>query len=213
MKVFIAIPSYTGTIAAECVLSVVGLIGVLNSELGVQSILSIHSYNGNVADARNRLVQGFLQSDCTHMLFVDDDMQFNPVDILEMFRAVVAPPQRNEAIMAALCPRKNIQTGEAEYNLYSPLAEEYHGERVVVQVDRVGTGIMIIPRHSFDVLTSATACREADGLQQFFVTIMGVEELSEDYYFCESARACGVNIYLAMWTDVKHIGRYAFGGF
>lgn len=210
MKVFIAIPSYTGTIAAECMLSVVGLIEVLNSELGGQSMLTIHSYNGNVADARNRLVQGFLTSDCTHILFVDDDMQFVPE---EVFRMLSGFTSNTLAVIAALCPRKNTKGAASEYDMYHPPADEsLYGKNVYVHVDRVGTGIMVIPRKVFLDTAPNVVRRATDGMPQYFLTLSGVRDVSEDYYFCDRVRSCGIDIFLAMWTDVKHIGRYAFGG-
>lgn len=211
MKAFIAIPSYTGTISAECMLSVVGLIEVLNSELGVQSVLTIHSYNGNVADARNQLVQEFLSTNCTHLLFVDDDMQFVPSEIARMFEFFTT---RNEGVLAALCPRRNTIGQESVYDLYSPLVSgSFYGADAYIEIERVGTGIMLIPRTVFTTTVFNVIHRLRDGLAQYFLTISGEEDISEDYYFCDHLKTCGVSLYLALWTNTKHIGRYAFGGF
>lgn len=213
MKVFIAIPSYTGTIAAECMLSVVGLMEVLNSELGVKSMLAIHSYNGNVADARNRLCQGFLETNCTHILFIDDDMQFVPEEIARMFKSYEAG-EFGLGVVAALCPRKNTFGRAIEYNLYHPPTDEsLYGTNTFISVDRVGTGIMVIPRQVLTTTGLRVIHRLRDGMPQYFLTKSGEVDVSEDFYFCDHLKQCGVPLFLALWTNVKHIGRYAFGGF
>lgn len=213
MKLFIAIPSYTGNITAECMLSVVGLMEVLNSELSTKTTLTIHSYNGDVADARNELVKAFMSSTCTHLLFVDDDMAFVPRDIVRMC-ADRTDAFGNPAVTAALCPRRNTEGCAVDYTLHSPPVDEtLYGTNGYASVDRVGTGIMFIPRAVFEHVKPNAVVRRRDGLVQYFLRQTGVEDISEDYAFCDLLKHCAVPLYIALWTDVKHIGRHAFGGF
>ena len=209
--VYIAIPSYTGMIASSCVLGVVSLIDTIKSE-GGNATLTFHSFNGNVADARNHLARGFLESDASHLLFIDDDMGFRESDIMRMLDAVADNPRQ---VVAALCPRKNRETGAGDYDCYSPITPAMHGTDSLLGVTRVGTGIMLIPREALQAVLDfgVVDTNKADGLVQFFVTKMGAESLGEDYYFCDMCTAAGIEVSVAMWTtSVTHTGLHTYKG-
>lgn len=209
MKIMIAIPSYTGLVATECMMSIFELVNEL-SEFGVQCGFATHSYNGNIADARNKLCHEFLYSDhaYTHILFIDDDMGFHAPDIFNMIY-----PMDAVEVFAALCPRKNMETGAGEYDCYDPLYPEKHGRSEFQQVDRAGTGIMLIPRGALDrVETVLPVYAQPPEISQFFVTYMGEVLIGEDYYFCDRLAEAGVPLYVAMWTKVTHTGRYVYKG-
>ena len=207
-KVYIAIPSYTGLVASSCLLGIVGLVQEL-AKYGMESQLTVHSFNGNIADARNRLVHGFLESDYTQLLFLDDDMGFDPYDIVRMVMKA-----SDWGVLGALCPRKNMATGTGDYDCYSPLKPDcWHGTGCAANVDRVGTGIMVIPRKTFEDVSPFVIKRDSDDILQFFVTSMGEETIGEDFYFCDKVVQAGMPVGIAMWTkSVTHAGRFIYKG-
>jgi hypothetical protein len=77
-NVFIAMPCY-GEIPLEVVLAIMRVGGLPFSH-------AIHLTPGDslVSRARNRLAADFLESDCTHLLFIDSDIVFEPEDIIRL---------------------------------------------------------------------------------------------------------------------------------
>ena len=50
--------------------------------------ITLHLHKSSIVTfGRNGCTAGFLSSDCTHMLFVDTDIQFNEQDIFKMVEA------------------------------------------------------------------------------------------------------------------------------
>lgn len=54
---------------------------------GIHSMFEIAANESLITKARNILVEGFLRSDATHMLFLDADLGFDPDDIVKMIQA------------------------------------------------------------------------------------------------------------------------------
>lgn len=201
-KFMIAIPTYTGLVAVECMVSVLGLCQKLGN-VGIEYEIVTRNYDGNIARARNALCHHFLESDCTHMLFVDDDMTFHSGHIFQMLVAT-----DYNGIIGALCPRKNMSTGNGVYDCYQPRKPRAEKTDTLYEAYRVGTGIMLIPRQVLEQLDVGVI----DGHKTFFefVTVANQGYLSEDYYFCDLVHNAGFGVAVAMWTDVSHMGRYCY---
>lgn len=56
-----------------------------------------------ITRARNLLVDSFLQTDCTHLLFIDSDIEFRPKDVLELLSLC-----DEKDIVCGPYPKKNI---------------------------------------------------------------------------------------------------------
>lgn len=85
-KPFIAVPAFGAAVTLPCVN------GLLNLMLSLQAsgITFEREFLGNeslIPRARNRLVARFLETDCTHLLFIDADVGFKPKDASLLFRA------------------------------------------------------------------------------------------------------------------------------
>ncbi|MBL0916783.1 MAG: hypothetical protein IBJ13_15165, partial [Sphingopyxis sp.] len=63
-------------------------------------------YQPSITRARNTLAAMFLGSDCTHMLFVDADIDFSPDDIFSMIRAMDGKPECG--VIGAAYPRRIV---------------------------------------------------------------------------------------------------------
>lgn len=201
MKLLIATPCYTGMMSAEYVVSLVELQQQL-TQVSIEYGFVTHAYDGNVAQARNILCQYAIDNEFTHILFIDDDMQFNSGHILQM---ILSP---EDGIIGALCPRKNLTSGKGERNCYSPLAKRKHGTSVIHKAHRVGTGIMLIPVSVLNALDVGTI----DGAKTFFEykVLHNDGYISEDYAFCDLVHDAGFDVNVAMWTDVSHVGRWIY---
>jgi hypothetical protein len=97
-----------------------------------------------------------------------------------------------------------------------------------VEVKESGTGFMLIKREAFtrmdskypelmykpDHVRSKNFDGEREIMAYFDCVIDPVSKryLSEDYMFCQYARAAGSKIWLLPWIKLKHAGTYIFGG-
>lgn len=122
-----------------------------------------------VQRARNYVVDEFLRSNCTHLMFVDADIGFNPKDVLSLLAIQVSDPDKYQ-IMTGPYPKKTIawekvksavKNGKAEnpadlafYTadyVFNP-AKNVNSFRIdePVEVAEGGTGFMLIPRTALE---------------------------------------------------------------
>jgi hypothetical protein len=122
-----------------------------------------------ITRARNYCVDEFLRSECTHLLFLDSDIGFDPRDVLSLLGIQTSYPDQYDVI-AAPYPKKSIawekvkkavELGKAEnpFDLihytadyvFNPLSDtESFRVDLPVEVLEAGTGFMLIPRHVFE---------------------------------------------------------------
>jgi hypothetical protein len=118
-----------------------------------------------VQRARNYVVDEFMRSGCTHLMFVDADIGFNPKDVLMLLGLQISDPDKYH-IVTGPYPKKTIawekvksavKNGKAEnpsdlafYSadyVFNP-AKEVQSFKIdePVEVAEGGTGFMLIPR-------------------------------------------------------------------
>ena len=128
-------------------------------------------YQPSITRARNVLARMFLASDCTHLLFVDADIDFSPADVFSLVRAMDG---RSEcAIVGAAYPRRMINWRNVAQAAQKGLADanpdalgDYAGEFALqfldpnqsfaltdlVELSRLGTALMLIRRDAFEAV-------------------------------------------------------------
>ena len=82
-KLFIATPMYGGMAHGMYVKSCLDLQAVM-AKYGVETRFSFLFNESLITRARNYLVDEFLRSDCTHLLFIDSDIHYNPQDVIHV---------------------------------------------------------------------------------------------------------------------------------
>ena len=239
VKLFIATPMYGG-------LCVGGYTeGLLNC---VQTFMKnrMQMYYGYMMNeslitrARNTLAYDFLDTDATHLMFIDADITFNPEDIVRMVNA-------DKDIICGLYPKKEINwntvaqavksgveykdlpnyTGSFVVNPVGGAAEVKGNLNEPMEIDNGGTGFMLIKRNVFEVLKDKVPTYTSDMIlivdknpvkkiiHEYFAT--SIDEvsnrlLSEDYHFCKISRQAGFKVYAAPWANLTHSGTYNFSG-
>jgi hypothetical protein len=240
-KLFIATPMYGGQCAGPFTKSCLDLNAVC-IKYGVQVQFFFLFNESLITRARNYLVDEFMRSDATHLMFIDSDIDFNPMDVIALLAL-------DKPVAGGPYPKKTIawekiydaaKLGLADEN---PLhLEQYSGDYVFnvapgtkeirldepVPVLEIGTGFMMVRRDAFEKYRDAypdysykpdhNRTKHFDGSREihaFFDTVIDPETrryLSEDYMFCQWARKIGIEIYLCPWMKLKHVGTYVFGG-
>ena len=160
-------------------------------------IIDTTSGQSLIHDGRHQACVQAMQKGCTHILMLDDDMQFTP-DLLDIFFARKVP------VIAANCLRKRDQKAEATAVL---LDGTHHcpGNRTDMQEAlQVGTGIILI---------NLNAIRHIPYPYFSSPWIDSINShMGEDYYFCQKAREHGVRIYIdnLVSNAAAHMGEFAF---
>ncbi len=130
-------------------------------------------YQPSITRARNTLAAMFLGSDCTHMLFVDADIDFSPDDIFSMIRAMDGKPECG--VIGAAYPRRIVNWQNVARAVEAGLAKNnpadlarYAGDFALhfqnpgqsfkmtelVELSRLGTAMMLIRREVLEGMRS-----------------------------------------------------------
>jgi len=153
-----------------------------------------------VSRARNLLVQDFLESSATELMFIDADINFQPEDIIRLMAWITEP---NIDIAAGIpCARKTEKTYIVK------LDEDEKGVTMngmgLVRAQRVATAFMMIKRKVIEDLVKDNPqwqyWDERTGRSMSAIFDFAVKDNSyvgEDYLFCDRARAAGFQV----WVD------------
>jgi len=233
MNIFVGTPMLDGSCKEGYTMSVINLCGeAMRRKIG----LDFYFLSGEsiLPRARNNIANNFLyNSDADYLLFIDSDMVFNAAEILDMADSgmdvisAVCQKKKIDWDAVKIAAQKNVPTSELPFcgNTYVFQGEHEPvklGSRTPVEVDVVGTGILLIHRRVFESLKSHVrtyrGVEEGSGdIHEFFSIDIHPETrvmLSEDFYFSNLWRSKGGKMFLAPWTtSVLHVGNHAYGGF
>ena len=182
----------------------------------------------SINHARNQLTEYFLNSESTHMLFLDADNAFPGEYLEDMLRS-------NLDVIGLACAKKTIDWDRvADVARRNPdmvadnLRDITSGNNVIfddlktdfrtpLEVQAVGTGVMLIKRSVFEKLRAAqgeSLAYRVDGydLYEYFRegrTPQG-DRLSEDYNFCKQWRDLGGLVHVMPYIPTIHEGQYRY---
>ena len=194
MKTAIAIPTNRG-FKAKTVESLLGL--VAHSKLAYFFTIPTEGYN--VAENRNFSVAKAIKSDCTHILFSDDDMVY-PDDALERLLS-----HDKDAIGALYSVRRLPPALVIEYNKESSVISDDEARKAmkIFRCDAIGTGFLLVKTDVFKKIKSPFF-----GYKWYD---NGMVKMSTDWFFCEKLREAGIEIWAdPLVVDIKHIGDYEY---
>lgn len=209
-KLMVCIPAYDGNLNITSAFQLPQL--TLDSlKYGFSLHLAHLSGSSIITRARNSLVNQFMESDCTEMLFIDADVNFKAKDVLR----IMALASDKDIVCGAYPRRAKDQMFFTDiwYN-------EEGGVEItdgLLRVERVGTGFMFIRRHVIQTLMDKhpewryfveTEGKYHYSLFDFQSTPKGY--MGEDYLFCDRAREAGFKIYLDPDTNLGHFGKTEF---
>lgn len=241
-SLFVCTPMYGGQCFGSYTKSLLDLTRVCQG-YGVPVQFSFIFNESLITRARNYLVDEFLRTKHTHLMFIDSDIDFNPMDVIALLaldKPIIGGPYPKkclawenlyDAVRFGMVPNDNRAkladfAGDFVFNA-TPGTREIKLDEPV-EVMEIGTGFMMIER---SVLTTFTETypqywynpdhnRSAafDGsrkIYQYFQAEIEPEYgryLSEDYWFCQKARAAGKAVWFCPWMVIKHHGTYIYSG-
>lgn len=231
----IATPMYGGMCTGVYMKSILQLVKQL-SDAGHQANFIDIANESLITRARNILTETFLRSNSDYLLFIDADEGFAPEGILKMIGEKVdligaAVPMKGinwtRVRQAAKEDKPDLEKFTAIYNVN--MSQEQKSKlkekpNEIVEVDYIGTGLMLISRKVFETIKKNIKqyrCDQdkvgsivfGDPIYDFWQAIIDDDSerlLSEDYQFCKLWRQNGGKIYLAPYVKVQHVGTYWF---
>jgi hypothetical protein len=166
-KVFVATPMYGGMAHGLYIKSSLDLQTTM-SKYGIETKFSFLFNESLITRARNYLVDEFLRSDFTHLLFIDSDIHYNPQDVIAMLaldKDVIGGPYPKKSInwgnvAQAARNHPNIEPKELETLVGEYVFNVVKGTKQFqvtdpLEVLEIGTGFMMVKREVFDTMKDA----------------------------------------------------------
>ena len=239
IKLLIATPCFAGLCNAQYTNSLIEFF-MLAKKIGLSANV-LFSWNSSlITKGRNDLANNFLlNTEATHLLFIDSDMEFRGEDIIKML-------SHNKDLIGGTYPKKklNFKTIEKFYfsNFGKNLSEQqilescgdyalsikddepFIDSQGVIEVDRLPTGFMLIKRNVFEKMKSITEQylldndTTKDSNSQlgyaFFDTYINDKKqyISDDYSFCDRWNQLGGKVYVEPSLILNHIGSMNYKG-
>lgn len=228
IKLFTALPCFGGKIEARTTEALIRL-----HDYCIRKDIDIHhnflNNSAIITEARNELVAMFLDSDSTHFLFIDADIEF-PISAVERGLRV------DKDVFCVPYPSKKFhwehfkpEVGESSaywFQTMFDVSKEFKLHDGIIEVDRAPTGFMMIKREVFEVMKKKmpelryTMQRSMNGKMTSrelwgFFDLGKIGErgrVGEDYAFCDRWKACGGKIYVSLLDKMAHIGNHSYEG-
>lgn len=160
-KLFVATPMYNGVNVGLYMKACLDL-QMLCIQYGIEVRFSFLFNESLITRARNYLVDEFLRSDSTHLLFIDADIHYDPQDILALIaldKDIIGAPYPKKSInwrnvATALINNPALNPAELEGLIgdyvFNPVpGTKSFNVREPLEVMEIGTGYMMIKREVF----------------------------------------------------------------
>ena len=212
-KIFIALPAYDHKVSLKLAISLARLAQMVG-EHGVEIAIGSICGCSVVSKARNLLADEFLSTDCTDLLFIDSDINFEPEDVLRLLAWTT------DKGIAAGVPRTRKKNGN-----YIITLDEQANNRLItddmgcVKAKRVATAFMMVQRKVFETLRDAhpewryhddNSGKTLTAFFDFLVTPKGY--VGEDYLFCDRAHVHGFEVWVDPMIKLGHMGVIEYEG-
>jgi hypothetical protein len=234
--IVVGTPCFGGVVTQDYAMSLLNL-QAASANMGFDTAVIMLGNDALITRGRSAIVAKFLDSNATHLLFVDADIRFEPQHVKRLLDA-------DKDFVAGLYPAKVIdwqqvldRAGKTSETL-DQAGLAYVGD-VCTGADLksengfstgvyAGTGFQLIKRGVFERMQKAypetkykalhafpRPSQPSDNLYALFDCMIdpatGVY-LSEDYAFCRRWRAIGGEIWLDLTSKLTHTGPYSFHG-
>lgn len=216
MSVVIAIPTISGSVRSECLLSTLAATRALALRGTAYEVIVLADCPV-LPVARNTLVAMFMQTNMDDLFFIDSDVGFDAAGLLAIL-------DRPEKVVAGVYPLKRPEGGwPAQIQIRDGVPIGRDG---LIEADYLPSGFMRIKRVVFERMQEAYPALR---YQSSVVTVNGAEVTdaydffnmgcrdgqtwrTEDYAFCQRWRDIGGQLWVYPDIDFSHIGIRAYHG-
>lgn len=192
-KVYISIPTKSGQVYFELMMRLLTW-----SHQSISVVVNFEPFMAPIDHCRNTIVRKFLDTDCTHLMMIDDDI-VPPTDALERLLF------HDKDIIGAVCPvigPNNDNKLEVTYNAYIAddddqlIQHTWPNSSDLEEVAMVGTGCIMIKRYVLERIPAPFTTEYDDS---------GIKMTGEDVAFCKKASDEDIEVYADFKLKCKHI--------
>lgn len=218
-SVFFATPCYGGQLTDQFHLSMYRLVEAMRQHQISHQVTTLRN-ESLIPRGRNILTAMFLASPCTHLMFIDADIEFEGTDVIKLLRL-------NESIAVGAYPKKTLPIQYAiNLKITDPTTGKVNVKGRAVEVLDASTGFFLIKREVIEKMILAYPelhIKNDSSIDPslnkhcyaFFDTLLDPVDnryLSEDYTFCRRWQKLGGQIWLHRDIKLNHVGSYTFEG-
>lgn len=218
-SIYLATPCYGGMLTDQFFLSMFRTSQVLHS-YGVDHRITTIRNESLITRARNMLTAMFLDTNCTHLMFIDADIEFDETAVLRLLA-------HDKDLIVGAYPKKTLPIQYAiNFKFLDKERKKIRTENGLAEIWDASTGFFMIKREVIEKLIlehpelryrndSGTDARFNKYCYALFDTMIDTADnryLSEDYTFCRRWQNVGGEIWLDLSTKLNHIGSYTFEG-
>jgi hypothetical protein len=215
-KVMIGLPSYDYKVSSKLAISLANFC-LLAMKHGVDVQICNISGCSVVSRVRNLIASDFLSSDCTDLMFIDSDINFDAEDI---FRLLAWNSDPVKGIVAGIPVAR--KKGQVYFSTLDSDDDQniFMDKMGLVRAKRVATAFMMIRRDVFTKLKEAhpewiyyDEKKVGDEMICFFdFALKDNNYIGEDYLFCDRAREVGFEVWIDPTIKLGHMGTTEFQG-
>ncbi|MEX0932335.1 MAG: hypothetical protein WDZ61_00375, partial [Parcubacteria group bacterium] len=208
----IAVPAYDGKVPIYWVERFVELFRLsLTYEFKVS--FNYQAHGALITNNRNIAVAQALETDCTHLCFIDSDILFDPKDLVKMMAVTAIKDEQYDIV----CGPYPLKQDEPKFHC-DTLDEQQPSRHGLWPIKATGCGFMMIKREVLDKMVKEYP--ELEYYNNFLERTMWAlfhqmmtprldgttRYLGEDVAFCKRAVDKGVKIWLDPRVKLGHIG-------
>lgn len=208
IKLMIATPAYSGKVDIPYAISYANTFCLLSSH-GIQVEPLLVASGSLLVAERNRILERFWNSDCTHVLLIDSDLGWPAEAVLAMLNA-------NKEFVAGVYPAR----GEKDTFLFRPVTEpngKIITDRHLLKMNYIPAGFMMLSRTCLEKMRNyypelyyepknKYVGNPEPGYCLFDTEVWEGEFWGEDFVFCRRARNCGIDIWVDPLIQFDHAG-------
>ena len=215
-KIMLGLPTYDFKVTAKLAISLADFC-VQATKYGVDIQICNISGCSVVSRVRNLIAKDFLDSDCTDLMFIDSDINFNAGDIFRLMAWNIDP---KKGIVAGIPVAR--KKGKTYISTLDTDEEEniFMNHMGLVRAKRVATAFMLIRREVFEKMYEAhpewryhDEKKIGDEMIAFFdFALKDGNYIGEDFLFCDRARELGFEVWIDPTIKLGHVGVEEFAG-
>lgn len=210
IKLFVGVPA-RGSVHIQWAIAIFELMRTLGYQTQIMSTDEIP-----LSRARNRIVRQFMDSECTHLCWIDADTIPPSDGVHRLFRSL--KEYRGQKDTKRFDVMSGLYFSRKKSGWYRPIAFQkldlenkehihyYMWGRTPFQADAIGMGFCIIPRYVFDKLELPYYKWVSDPTWGYLKSDEGSLSFGEDMYFCEKVRGAGFTIGVDPLCQCGHVG-------
>lgn len=147
-----------------------------------------------IHDSRNRIVEVAKEEKATHLMFIDNDMQFPPDGVMRLLK------HDKDIVCGAYRMKARDMNGTIKMIKNGVYENVENPPETLFMCDAAPTGFMMINMKIFDKI----------GFPYFYTCYANENLMGEDVYFCGKAKEAGFEIWCDGTIKLGHVGDYVY---